>query len=100
MRPRTRPPYSVLANVRRTREEFRLARIADPRMALVLRKGELVPMFRTAHECAMLGPNAHGLVPSPDRSTRIGGAKFPPLRPRARAHAGSAVANPTITVAL
>jgi hypothetical protein len=100
MRGHTHTPYSVLANVRRTTEEFGLARIASPRMALVMRKAEQVPMLRTAHECAMLGPNDYGLVPSPDRSTRIGGAECPPPRPCARAHGGSAVANPTIAIAL
>src|SRR5687768_7453463 len=100
MRGRTHKLYSVLANVRRMMEEFGLSRIAGPRMTLVLREGELVPMLRTAHECATLGPNAHGLVPSPDRSTRIGGAECPQPRPCARAHGGSAVANPTVAVAL
>jgi hypothetical protein len=81
-------------------EEFGLARIAGPPMTLVMRRGELVPLLRTAHECAMLGPNDQGLVPSPDRSTRIGGAECPPPRPCARADGGSAVANPTIAVDL
>ena len=100
MRGGTHTLYSVLANVRRTMEEFRLARTAGPRMTLVMRKGELVPLLRTAHECAMLGPNDHGVVPSPDRSTGIGGAECPPPRPCARAHGGSAVANPTTAAAL
>jgi hypothetical protein len=100
MRGRSHRLYSVLANVRRTMEEFGLARIAGARMTLVMRKGELVPVLRTAHECAMLGPNDHGVVPSPDRSTGIGGAECPPPRPCARAHGGSTAANPTIAVAL
>ena len=39
-------------------EEVRLARIAIPRVAFVMRNGEFVPMLRTAYDCAMLGPNA------------------------------------------
>jgi hypothetical protein len=92
--------YSVPANVRRRVEESGLARIADPRMTVVVRKGEFVPIFCTADECAMLGPNDHGVVPSPDRIARIGGAKSPTPRRRARAHGGSTVANPTRVVTL
>lgn len=99
MRRRTHRLYSVLANVRRTMEEL-TARIADPRMPPVMRKGELVPMLRAAHECAIFGPNDHRLISSPDRSTRIDGAECPPPRPCARAHGDSSVANPTIAVAL
>jgi hypothetical protein len=73
-------------------EEFALARIAEPRRAPVMRKGERVPMLRAAHECAIFGPNVHGLIPSPDRRTRIDGAE--------RAHGDSAVVNATIAVAL
>ena len=100
MRRRTHRLYSVLANVRRTMEEFAFARIAEPRTTPVMRKGERVAMLRAAHECAIFGPNDHGLIPSPDRSIRIDGAECPPPRPCARAHGDSAVANPTIAVAL
>jgi hypothetical protein len=87
--------YSVLASAGRTMEEFGLTRIARPRMTLIMRQGELAPMLRTAHECAIFD---HGLIPSPDRSTRIDGAESPPPRKCGRAHGESAVANPTIAV--
>jgi hypothetical protein len=61
---RTHALRSVLANARRTMEEFELARIASARMSLLMRRGEFVPMLR------------------------------------ARARGGSAVANPTVAVAL
>ena len=91
-------PSSVLKNVRRRMEGFALARIADLRMTLVMRRGAFMPMHRAAHECAIFGPNDHGLIPWPDRSTRIDCAECPP--PRLCARARGAVAYPTITVAL
>jgi hypothetical protein len=100
MRRRTHRLYSVLANVRRTMEEFALARITKPRTTPVMGKGERVPTLRAAHECAIFGPSDHGLIPSPDRSTRVDGAECPPPRPCARAHGDSPVANATIAVAL
>ena len=78
--------HSVLASAGRTTEELGLAWIAGPHMALVMRKGEFVPMLRTAYECAMSPPNDRGSVPITDRSTRIGGAECPPRHPFARAH--------------